>query len=712
MAQQGKPNVRRILSVLAELSAKRATGTLRFEPQSGDQKSSWEVAFLFRDGELLFASSNRPGERLGEFLVRREILTPEEAQAALTESQQLGCLFHAHLVEARFLDFETLQELLYQRTEELLNNILEADDGRIVFVPHLDTEPNLDVPHVDEQLFARLLRRRKQWPKIYNLFFRQNLVLALVPGVEETEPYQELSHPERLLLSLLDGHRPVREIMEYRKNRLDLMIQLVRYLKDGLVYIAHRSDAPESPTERVEPLAIPLEPTGNEAENSFVDFLSAAVESSEGLSTLRDLETEFSQLFDQFVEEDASASEPQDLDRIAALLASEDDRPPVEEFFEQPPEVIGEEVSGLIDQLIRPDGEENGADPGDPEPLAGAEESGVQAPAIPEELDDTPTLKLSAAATPPGPGEILDQEAPEPPPQEPAPDSDKPADEDSKEPSMATPLSEETAEPLTTESPDADAVAEDDGEVEAEPPIATFDLAQELEEYLAYEESAEAASETARPASQESTETPSPERPEDSPSPALLPESAERPFLHAPTTPKETLQETTELESAPSEESGDSPHPVPPDTAPRAETGERGEELTLAGTHSASEAGEQGEESARETPPTAKEELPAKGPAQPVSTAATKEKKPDGSAHQNRRPPKRQRKATTAVDAMDELSKLYKKTGAPGGMRPKRRRKKKRSKGLQDASAPELARLYEELGLSKPKKTAHKKKDH
>jgi tetratricopeptide (TPR) repeat protein len=230
-----------ILTILAELSARRVTGTLRFEPEPGSELC---LQFLFRKGKLLFATSNYPGERLGEFLVRRGILSEEEASLALSRARESGRFFHAHLLEEGIVPPDMLPDLLYQRLEELVDEILRAKDGRFVFRPDLPADPGPQdtPPWVDQELFGRLVQHRNVWPKIYQKLRDPNLVLRCHPGIKGSISFHSLSEGERKLLSLLDGKHPVSKILERRKNRIDLMIVMSRFLESGLIEVVEPAE--------------------------------------------------------------------------------------------------------------------------------------------------------------------------------------------------------------------------------------------------------------------------------------------------------------------------------------------------------------------------------------------------------------------------------------------------------------------------------------
>src|SRR5262245_7133720 len=115
LAESGPRNV---MSIVAALNARAGTGILRFEPA---REPEYVIEFLFREGKLLFATTNRPGQRLGEFLVRRGALSGAQATAALLEARRRNKLFHEYVADQALLERSLLEHLLYERAEELLH---------------------------------------------------------------------------------------------------------------------------------------------------------------------------------------------------------------------------------------------------------------------------------------------------------------------------------------------------------------------------------------------------------------------------------------------------------------------------------------------------------------------------------------------------------------------------------------------------------------
>jgi hypothetical protein len=236
-----------VLTIVAMLNARSATGVLRYEPAPD---SEYVIELLFREGKLLFATTNQLGARTAEFLVRRGVLTSEQATGALREARRRGRLFHGYLVDCGLLEREALQDLLYQRTEELLHAVLSAGQGRILFElsPLQQFDPR--IPVVDEELFGRLLTYRNLWPRAYAKLPDPELVLRRVPGIETSPAFPSLSEVERAAFAIVDGRQPLRRLLDGRRDRVELRILLAQFLDVALLEIVAPAAVPEAPSRQ------------------------------------------------------------------------------------------------------------------------------------------------------------------------------------------------------------------------------------------------------------------------------------------------------------------------------------------------------------------------------------------------------------------------------------------------------------------------------
>ena len=143
--------------LLLDLAFERCSGVLRI--QGGEVLR--ELAF--REGALVAAASNIPGERLGALLVREGLLDSSQRQALNQSLEDDGASFTAeHLLDQRMLSQEKLEPALQTQLRDLLTHVLLQDEGEFIWVPECsvpdDRVQGLSdlVPLVAEQILESL----------------------------------------------------------------------------------------------------------------------------------------------------------------------------------------------------------------------------------------------------------------------------------------------------------------------------------------------------------------------------------------------------------------------------------------------------------------------------------------------------------------------------------------------------------------------------
>jgi len=92
-----------------------------------------ERSFYLQAGNMVFVSSSKEGERLGEFLHSTGILEPRIIASALQVSKRHGMPFTAYLVEKGIVDQETLRQTLQSLVEKILSDALTWEGGTFEF---------------------------------------------------------------------------------------------------------------------------------------------------------------------------------------------------------------------------------------------------------------------------------------------------------------------------------------------------------------------------------------------------------------------------------------------------------------------------------------------------------------------------------------------------------------------------------------------------
>lgn len=115
--------------LLQQLQATKATGTLTLQ-HNGQEKSIY-----LKDGQIVFASSSVPEDRLGNVLVAAGKLTREQMEAALKLRAAANKRFGAIVVELGFMSPRELFEGLKLQVREIIFGLFQWNEGRYRFTP-------------------------------------------------------------------------------------------------------------------------------------------------------------------------------------------------------------------------------------------------------------------------------------------------------------------------------------------------------------------------------------------------------------------------------------------------------------------------------------------------------------------------------------------------------------------------------------------------
>jgi uncharacterized protein DUF4388 len=129
MFLKGSLGTMSVSDVFQWIEANRKSGTLQIET-----RNFWKKLY-FRDGFIFFASSNREGERLGQFLIRKGVLDEATLQRCLDQARQVGDVrkLSELLVERGVLTREQLMESLNELIQEIVYDSFLYESGDFEF---------------------------------------------------------------------------------------------------------------------------------------------------------------------------------------------------------------------------------------------------------------------------------------------------------------------------------------------------------------------------------------------------------------------------------------------------------------------------------------------------------------------------------------------------------------------------------------------------
>jgi hypothetical protein len=125
---KGDISVMPLTDLLQWIDLTRKTGTITATYQGTEKK------IYVEDGRIVYVSSNREGERLGEFILKGSHLEADMIKSALIQSQTMKMPFAQRLIELNCFTLEQLKDIIISYAMELLQDALSWEDGWFEFI--------------------------------------------------------------------------------------------------------------------------------------------------------------------------------------------------------------------------------------------------------------------------------------------------------------------------------------------------------------------------------------------------------------------------------------------------------------------------------------------------------------------------------------------------------------------------------------------------
>ncbi len=192
--------------VLLLLNTNHKTGTLRCLAAGATKTVEWEK------GNIVFARSTLPGDRLGAFLLAQKTITAaqlQEASPLVNRQDRLGKV----LIKIGALTPSDLWSAVQTQVTEIVYSLFHWKEGLFEFreAPPSNERIALDISVMN--LIMEGTRRLDEWSRVRQKIRNDRVILAPVRTADELARQVTLSDFERTVLGLVDGRRTVREIV-------------------------------------------------------------------------------------------------------------------------------------------------------------------------------------------------------------------------------------------------------------------------------------------------------------------------------------------------------------------------------------------------------------------------------------------------------------------------------------------------------------------
>ncbi len=205
MSITGNLQTMQLAELLQWLSQGRKTGTLVIDDGRVEKR------IYFRDGHVISSASTDPREYLGQFLVARGHITPEQLTEAIGMQERSGMLLGKILVSSGALAEADLQPLLERKAREAIYDIFTWPAGSFEFLDdelpeRLMIPTDLDVTGI----VLEGVRRLDEWERIRGVI----PTLEAVPVTVADLGRAKLADADRRLLELVDDRSTLEQIRD------------------------------------------------------------------------------------------------------------------------------------------------------------------------------------------------------------------------------------------------------------------------------------------------------------------------------------------------------------------------------------------------------------------------------------------------------------------------------------------------------------------
>jgi len=145
-----------VADIFQWLGNNQKTGILIFSKRKAQKN------FFFENGNIVFASSNRRGERLGEYLVNSHALSRPIIVDALKDSRRKKLTFIQHLLEEDLIEEVEIENAIEELTTIIFTDLLSWRHGSFMYLDNAYTKEPVRIK-LSMDVISLVLNGSRQW---------------------------------------------------------------------------------------------------------------------------------------------------------------------------------------------------------------------------------------------------------------------------------------------------------------------------------------------------------------------------------------------------------------------------------------------------------------------------------------------------------------------------------------------------------------------
>ncbi|MBK5258884.1 MAG: DUF4388 domain-containing protein [Thermoanaerobaculia bacterium] len=186
------------------------TGLLRLNDESGGR----EVHVYFRDGRIVFSSSNERRSGWASYLKYLGFCTEDDVEAAFRVKESTGASVASILLQEKKLTHEQAVSTLGEKTIEDLCDVFLWPEGTFQFDPKLPVIKTTVIVDLDPiHIVCEGIRRAEVWSRMSAFIHPKNFFERSDDPLDETGTWEDL-RVARHVWVLLDGNRNMDDVVE------------------------------------------------------------------------------------------------------------------------------------------------------------------------------------------------------------------------------------------------------------------------------------------------------------------------------------------------------------------------------------------------------------------------------------------------------------------------------------------------------------------
>lgn len=226
--------------LLQWLSMAQKTGTLVLSAQGIEKK------VFFNEGRIISSASNDPREYLCQFLMSHGYISEDQVKRAMEEQAKTRVLIGKILVNIGAVEEKNLADLMRLKAEESIYDIFLWKEGEFRFLD--DELPDMQMIPLKVDVTSLLMegsRRLDEWSRIRKVIPDRHAV----PVIEKSLDLQKLSEVPRRIVSAINGHRSIEElVLESRSSHFNVAKTVFELVQIGHVRILPAARKAAGPT--------------------------------------------------------------------------------------------------------------------------------------------------------------------------------------------------------------------------------------------------------------------------------------------------------------------------------------------------------------------------------------------------------------------------------------------------------------------------------